>query len=145
MSNGKLQGFVGFDAVCQPHTYSDENILLLIVFGQMLININTRVAAIAPVLSAKEKAERTARAKDTFLNTMSPELRTPMNVTLGIAELLEAQNTDPVSGSYVQPILQAGQRLPRMIDDVLAYSELDAGGQVLYFKAGDLDGLIDSL
>ncbi|MHA7881248.1 MAG: GAF domain-containing sensor histidine kinase [Saccharospirillum sp.] len=145
MAHGELMGFVGFDAVRQPRVYSEEERVLLSVFGQMLINIKTQVAAIAALSEAKEQAERTVRAKDAFLNTMSHELRTPMNAIIGFAELLKSHDENASTQAYVDPILQAGQRLSGLIDDILAFSELDASGEALNARPVALDGLLAGL
>lgn len=145
MAHGELMGFVGFDAVRHPREYSEDEMLLLSVFGQMLINIKTQVASIATLSQAKDQAERTLRAKDAFLNTMSHELRTPMNAIIGFAELLRSHSEDASTQAYVTPILQAGQRLSGLIDDILAFSELDASGEVLHLHPLALDDLFAEL
>jgi len=85
--------------------------------------------ALAQEKELSEKARSGERAKSEFLAVMSHEVRTPLNSILGFAELL-AQTPDlPVDASdMAQTIRSSGQSLLRILDDVLDFSRLEAGG-----------------
>ena len=53
------------------------------------------VAERAAADEAREEARQAGRAKANFLATMSHEIRTPMNGVLGMAQLLQRDETDP--------------------------------------------------
>jgi len=76
---------------------------------------------------ARAIAEQASKEKSKFLATMSHEIRTPMNGVLGMAELLRATELDAVQGDYVRTILNSGNLLLSIINDILDYSKLDAG------------------
>ena len=42
MNRNECIGFVGFDSVLQHHNYSDKEQDLLLVFAQMLVNVEQR-------------------------------------------------------------------------------------------------------
>ncbi|MCV6039046.1 hypothetical protein OFP00_38785, partial [Escherichia coli] len=70
----------------------------------------------------KEAAEQSSRAKSEFLARMSHELRTPLNAVLGFAQVLQADQEEPLSGpqrTRVDHIVAAGRHLLALIDDVL--------------------------
>jgi signal transduction histidine kinase len=79
------------------------------------------------LLVAKEEAERANAAKSQFLSRMSHELRTPMNAVLGFGQLLEMQTLTPRQSSWVAQILNAGQHLLGLINDVLDITRTEAG------------------
>jgi PAS domain S-box-containing protein len=69
------------------------------------------------------------RAKSEFLAVMSHEIRTPMNGVLGFAELLSHAPSLPADcKNYAETILQSGEALLRILDDILDFSRLEAGG-----------------
>ena len=76
---------------------------------------------------ARHQAEKLARAKGEFLANMSHEIRTPMSAVLGFSELgLRESHNRKIAGTFGQ-ILQAGEHLLRLVNDVLDISKLEAG------------------
>ena len=61
LSQGQCLGFVGFDSVRGYHDYTEDDIQLLILFTQMLVNVQNRVDSITQVQTTKEALESTAR------------------------------------------------------------------------------------
>jgi PAS domain S-box-containing protein len=93
-------------------------------------DITDRKAAQMAVLAAKEDAERANRTKSDFLSRMSHELRTPLNAVLGFAQLLEADNSDPLTAGQrvrVQDLQRGGRHLLGLINDVLDIARIEAG------------------
>jgi signal transduction histidine kinase/CheY-like chemotaxis protein len=91
---------------------------------------------------AKQAAERTAQGKSEFLATMSHEIRTPMNGVLGMAELLNATTLTVTQKDYVETILNSGNLLLTIINDVLVYSKLEAGKVELEITPINLEHLL---
>jgi len=75
-----------------------------------------------------EKALSSDRAKSTFLAVMSHELRTPLNGILGYTHiLLQDPNLSEESLEKIKVIASSGQSLLRLLDDILAYTQLEGG------------------
>jgi PAS domain S-box-containing protein len=80
--------------------------------------------------AARAEAEAASSAKSEFLSSMSHELRTPMNSILGFAQLLARDTKEPLSSRHrdrVGHILQSGEHLLRLIDDVLDLARIESG------------------
>ena len=78
--------------------------------------------------SALAAAEHANKAKTVFLNSMSHDIRTPMNAILGFTALATTHldNTELVKG-YLQKISVSGQHLLSLINDVLDMSRIESG------------------
>jgi signal transduction histidine kinase len=91
-----------------------------------------------------EKAQAADRAKSRFLATVSHELRTPLTALAGYEELLADQVIGPMSDAQLdvlERMRSVTHHLASMIEEVLAFSSLDEGREVVRptdFLAADL-------
>ena len=80
---------------------------------------------------AKEKAEQANKAKSEFLANMSHEIRTPMNAILGFSESLYHKMENEQQRSMLKSILNAGNSLMRLLNDILDLSKIEADKLVI--------------
>ena len=97
------------------------------VFVAVERDVTQSKAHAAALARAQAAAESAAEAKSQFLATMSHEIRTPMNGVIGVAELLADTGLDDQQRHYVKTIIDSGQALLTIINDVLDLSKLQAG------------------
>jgi PAS domain S-box-containing protein len=74
-----------------------------------------------------EEVERANKAKSEFLSRVSHELRTPLNAILGFGQLLERQKPTEVQRKRIRHIINAGQHLLGLINEVLDISRIETG------------------
>ncbi len=91
-----------------------------------------------------EQAQAADVAKGRFLATISHELRTPLTALTGYQELLSDQVIGPLSEAQLDVLARmraVTDHLASMIEEVLAYTSLEAGREIVHptdFLAGDL-------
>lgn len=76
--------------------------------------------------AAKATAERTSAAKGQFLAHLSHEVRTPLNGILGMGHLLLQRELDPESQTYAETLVESGENLLHLLNDVLDLSRVEA-------------------
>ena len=79
---------------------------------------------------ALEKAEDASLAKTRFLNNMSHDIRTPMNVILGYAQLMENELKEkdmPETLEHLEKLQQSGNLLLSIINNVLDMARIESG------------------
>jgi PAS domain S-box-containing protein len=99
----------------------------------------------AGLLRAKQDLEHALQARSEFLANMSHELRTPMHAVLSFAQLGEeraGQGATEKLRDYFARIVQSGERLLALINNLLDLSKLEAGKMLLDMRERDIVDLI---
>jgi len=97
-------------------------------------------------LIAKEKAEESDRFKTAFLQNMSHEIRSPLNVIMGFSELLvEQYNNKQKLEHYSQIIHQRCSDLLNIINDILDVAKIESGQLTVNAEVCNLHELFDEL
>ena len=95
---------------------------------------------------ALAEAEYANRAKTTFLNNMSHDIRTPMNAIIGFTALAASHLDDrELVADYLSRITVSSQHLLSLINDVLDMSRIESGKMTLEESTVHLPELIRDL
>lgn len=146
MHEGTCIGFVGFDSVKKHHTYSEPELQLLSVFGNMLVNISQRQQNEQNLLTAKAKAEESDKLKSAFINNISHETRTPLNGIIGFGQFLSEPNITPDERNFFfDKLSKSSDRLLNTISDYMDMARLVSGSIHANFYAFDLNEALSSV
>jgi PAS domain S-box-containing protein len=77
---------------------------------------------------AKVAAEEANVAKSQFLANMSHELRTPMNAIMGMVDLALREGLSLALRDYLQTAQQSADGLLELLNEILDFSRIEAGG-----------------
>jgi signal transduction histidine kinase len=101
------------------------------------------------------KLKEMDKMKDEFINVAAHELRTPIQPIIGLSEILRSRirsnNDDNHAGSnaenqeFVDVILRNGQRLGKLVEDVLDVTKIESQSLELHKERFDLNELIISI
>jgi signal transduction histidine kinase len=104
------------------------------------------------IRSQYNKLKEIDKMKDEFINVAAHELRTPIQPIIGLSEVLRSRirNNDSVniSGSnaenqeYIDVVLRNGQRLGKLVEDILDVTKIESQSLELHKEHFDLNDLI---
>ena len=90
--------------------------------------------------TALVEAQSANRAKTTFLNNMSHDIRTPINGIIGMLAVLEKSGNDPErTRDCLNKINMSSRLLLSLLNDVLDMAKLESGTAVINDESVDLD------
>jgi PAS domain S-box-containing protein len=157
---GEYWGFVSFDD-CRNRRFfpqADEHILRswgLLVVGatrraKMMLDLEHAVEeakrASSEAMKAYAEAETALEAKSRFIANMNHEMRTPMNVIVGLTDLLlEEKEVSGKAKETLHKINIAGNTLMGLINDVLDISKAEAGKMDLMTVEYDVASMLNDI
>lgn len=93
-------------------------------------------------------AQEANQAKTDFLATMSHELRTPLNAMMGYTDLLLLGVPEPIgerAKEYVQRVALSSRHLLQLIEEILAFSRLEAGRETVVLEPVAVADLVSEI
>ena len=102
-------------------------------------------AALAEAEVNRSAAERANKAKSRFLAMISHEVRTPLNVILGLTEVLRGRPRPAAETTIVTDMADAGGMLLRLLNGALDISKIESGQAELQLAPVDLAERLDAI
>jgi predicted ATPase/signal transduction histidine kinase/CheY-like chemotaxis protein/tRNA A-37 threonylcarbamoyl transferase component Bud32 len=104
--------------------------------------------AAAEAQAARSAAEQANELKSQFLANMSHELRTPLNSIINFTLILSTGRRGPLNEGqldFLNRVLQSGEHLLGLINDILDLSKIEAGRMELYKETIDLAEVVPNV
>ncbi|HNH36372.1 MAG TPA: PAS domain S-box protein, partial [Rhodocyclaceae bacterium] len=122
----------------RPFVFADRPAVIGIA-----LDVSEQKRAEAAREEALAEALRLARVRSEFVANMSHEIRTPLNAVLGLAQVGARENAGRKTQQTFDRILESGQHLLGVVDEVLDFSKIEAGKLVLDDARVDTGEIID--
>ncbi len=117
-------------------------VFMLFMWRRLHVEYWRALAGRAELVRAKEAAEEASLAKGQFIASVSHELRTPLTAIIGALGLIESDlpdNMPPPAMKLIDMAYQNGKRLSVLINDLLDFEKLSAGGMEFEIRPLALD------
>ena len=105
------------------------------------MKVGERTRALHDAIAESRQANR---AKSDFLARMSHEIRTPLNAITGLSRMVLETPLAPQQHEYLEQVMESSDTLLGIINDILDYSKIEAGGLVLETLPFSLDKVFQS-
>ncbi|WP_298256437.1 ATP-binding protein [uncultured Litoreibacter sp.] len=97
------------------------------------------------LIDARDRAERTDKAKSQFLTVMSHEMRTPLNGILGVLDLMKTTSLSPEQERYIQIATASSEILLEQTNEALDITRIETGTLQLTSQNFDLPQVMETL
>lgn len=129
--------------------YHDEIGKLTLSFNRMIVKLQEHTSEMIEknieLFEARIKADAANKAKNDFLANISHEVRTPLNVIIGMTDLLDEITKDEKQKEYIKFIKQSNQHLLDVMNDILDFVKLGKIKEIVVKDEIYLDNLIASI
>ncbi|MFN4295433.1 MAG: response regulator [Brevundimonas sp.] len=102
-------------------------------------------AALAQAETDRAAAERANQAKSRFLAMISHEVRTPLNVVMGLTEVLRGRRRPRAEAAVIEDMADAGGMLLRLLNGALDISKIESGKVDLHLAPVDIGERIEAI
>ena len=143
-----LDGKIEYYQIKFSYTKDDSGIINRIIIGIHSVDEQVRQQqrqqdALKDALALAQSANR---AKTTFLNNMSHDIRTPMNAIIGYTGLAVSHiNSTEMVMEYLKKINQSSEHLLSLINDILDMSRIESGKMTLNEQREDLSEILHTI
>jgi len=131
-----------------------ENIRFFLIYYGVVVLVIAYIASIYRINGflmekqlekAKADADSANQAKTQLINTVSHEVRTPLNGILGIINLLKDTRLSAKQTDYIETIRYSGEAQLTILNDILDISKIEAGKFDLEYISFNPKRLMDSV
>ena len=124
---GLLVGLLGFDSISQERNWTEGDIQLLRLAGEIFINAIERCHQQQQLLLRTQELESSNQELQQFTHIVSHDLQEPLRAISSYTELLEEEYRDRLDAEaheYINFVVSGAQRMKQLIQDLLAFSRV---------------------
>lgn len=143
---GNVYGILGYEDCIDVRVWHEYEDALFENFANALGGALAIQRKNQELVKAKILAETANKAKSAFLASISHEIKTPLHAVIGYSQLIAGSKalTD-IQKEYNASILNAGNHLLSLINDILDLSKIEAGRLELNPENTDLSALFNDI
>lgn len=127
INNDNLLGILGFAKKTNQGIFDNYEIERLSLLIQTVSAILDSKLISLELLKTLEKSIQSEKLKDNFLSNISHEIRTPLNSIIGFSSMLYDDVSDKEKHEYLDVIIDGGQSLMKIIDDIVDIAKIQSG------------------
>ncbi len=119
-----------------------EGCLYVVLFH---VDLTDMILAEKEIVKAKDATNEAERLKNTFLNVLSHEMRTPLNIILGYSSIIRdsmSEKFDSEDRVYFDNLYSGSERLFNSITQMLEFAQIEAGSYTLNIERANLVTII---
>lgn len=110
----------------QTNTAEEESDLLWVI-DYINEEVNKRLEVEKQLQRSILQTQKASRAKSDFLSTMSHEIRSPLNVIIGMTHVLQKNHHLPEQAKNLEVLGIASRNLMTLINDILDFNKIEEG------------------
>lgn len=148
----EVRGIVCFGPKRSQREYSAEDLKLLITLTEQLALSLENGQLYQESVAARRKAEASNkrllemdRIKKDFVANICHELRTPLSTIIGFSEVLRDPNFTGDAGQMLNRLINNGQELSSLMDNLMNFSRMEADGASARFEVVRLKEILAAL
>jgi signal transduction histidine kinase/ActR/RegA family two-component response regulator len=138
--NGLVNSDINMDNAVMAWTIANKFFVISLAMYVVFVTERMHLTQTVEMDESNAELERTHQAliraqahKDEFIASVGHELRTPMNAILGLNGILRSElETKPEDAAVVDHIRRSTEQLLQVVNDILDFSQLQAGRLVLH-------------
>ena len=138
--NGLVNSYINMDNSVMAWTIANKFFVISLAMYVVFVTERMHLTQTVEMDESNAELERTHQAliraqahKDEFIASVGHELRTPMNAILGLNGILRAElETKPEDAAVVDHIRRSTEQLLQVVNDILDFSQLQAGRLALH-------------
>jgi signal transduction histidine kinase len=123
--DGNVVAVAGVDILDEPIIFSQQMFNIFAVL-QIIVVVTVFASGFMTLLHYRieaQKAREASAAKSVFLSNMSHEFRTPLNVVIGMGQLIRRTDDSGLIQNYANDIIVAGNSLLGMVNELIEHSD----------------------
>ncbi len=139
-------GFIGFDYIHEEKTWDAADLSILLTVAEIFSIHFRRQQDKKLLIEHNKKLEKLNSTKDKLFSIIGHDLKNPLNIIIGFAELLNRgydRYTEEKRKNYIQLITQSGKSLTELVEKLLTWSRTqreDIQVNPEYFDLSELVG-----